>query len=49
MRFEIHNDTVNDFLIVEGENIEDVQKKVKKETEKRGWKKEDCWSKLLGD
>jgi len=47
MIFEIHNDKYNDYVIVEGESVEELREIVKHETSKRGWKDKDCWSKEI--
>ena len=44
MKFEIHNERYNDYLIVEGETIEELREIVKAETSRRGWENKDCWS-----
>lgn len=42
MKFKIH--CSGDSLIVEGETIEECRKEADVETNKRGWRREDCWS-----
>ena len=44
MKFKIHHKPSNDFIIVEGKNVEECIAKTRKEEEKRGWNREDCWS-----
>ena len=44
MRFKIHHEKSEDSIVVEGETIENIQVKARKEMNKRGWKEEDCWS-----
>ena len=44
MKFRIHNRKYEDSLVVEGDTIEEVRKKAFYEEERRGWKREDCWS-----
>jgi len=49
MIFKIHNDKLDDFIIIKGEDdIEIIRERVKKEMNKRGWKEEDCWSEPIG-
>ncbi len=45
MKFRIHNEDSTDSLVIEGDTIEECQKKAKYETEKRGWK--NPWSEEL--
>jgi hypothetical protein len=50
MRFEIHyslNDGSDDFFVVEGDDMEELQKEAAAGVEQRGGK--DPWSKELGD
>lgn len=49
MRLKICNSLYDDFIIVEGDNIEEILSKVKKETTKRGWQDKDCWSEEVED
>ena len=44
MKFKICNGLYDDFIIVKGDSIEEILKKAKKETGKRGWQDKDCWS-----
>lgn len=44
MKFKICNGRYNDFIIIEGDNLEEIREKAKKETAKRGWQDKDCWS-----
>lgn len=44
MKFKICNKIYDDFLIVEGDSVEEVRKAAKKETVKRGWQDKDCYS-----
>ena len=47
VKFKICNGLYDDFIIVEGDNIEEILKKTKKETGKRGWQDKDCWSEVI--
>jgi len=47
MKFKIHNNINDDSLIIEGKSIEEMQKKAKKELEKRGWIERECWSEVI--
>lgn len=45
MKFEIHNES--DCFVIEADTIEECQNKATKETTKRNWKLEDCWSREI--
>jgi len=48
MKFKIHYDgAYEDELIVEGETIEEIKENAFAETDRRGWKREDCWSERI--
>ena len=47
MKFKIHNSTLNDYFIIEGDSIEECINNAKKETEKRFWKSSDCCSEKI--
>ena len=47
MKFEIHNETIDDCFVIEADTIEEVQSECLKETTKRNWKPEDCWSREI--
>jgi len=44
MKFKIHNSKYNDYIVVEGETIEEIKEIAKHETGVRGWEDKDCWS-----
>lgn len=37
----------NDSIIIEGETIEEIRTKARKEEERRGWRPKDCWSEKI--
>ena len=47
MRFKITNTKYNDSLIIEGETIQSCVEENTYQLEKRGWKREDCFSEKL--
>lgn len=49
MEVKIHNTELNDSVIIEAETISELTNIGMSELEKRGWKKEDCWSEKLSD
>lgn len=50
MKYLINYDgEYQDSLVVEGETIEEVREKAFSEGDKRGWERENCWSKKLED
>jgi hypothetical protein len=48
MKFKIHNG-FEDWLIIEGDTVEEVREKAYVETNYRGWKEEDLWSEEIKD
>ncbi len=45
MKFKIYgttSDGAEDYLVIEGESVEEIREKADSETRKRNWK--DCWS-----
>jgi hypothetical protein len=44
MRFKIYYIPTEDYTIVSGDTLEEIQEKVKRETSKRGWNNKDCYS-----
>jgi hypothetical protein len=44
MKFEIVNSKLNDSIIIEGKTLSVCRDKTNLEMEKRGWKREDCFS-----
>lgn len=49
MKFKICNGKYDDFIILEGETIEEIRKKVAEESNSRGWNDSDCWSEEVKD
>lgn len=39
----------SDYVIIEGETIEEIQEKAKQEMAYRGWEEENCWSENLSE
>lgn len=42
-----YNGKYEDSIEIKGNTIEELRKKALEATSKRGWKEEDCWSKVL--
>lgn len=49
MRYKICNIKYDDFIIVEGETIEEIREIAMNENNKRGWQDKDCWSEKIED
>jgi len=49
MKYKIFNRRYDDFIILEGETIEEIKEKVANESNSRGWEDEDCWSEEVKD
>ncbi len=43
MKFIIHS-KAGDIIVIEGETLEELRKRVYQEITKRCWKEDDCWS-----
>lgn len=50
MIYKIHYDgDYRDYIIIEGNDIEEIRKKAQTEIQARGWNEEDCWSEDLSE
>ena len=50
MIFKIYyNGDYQDYVIIEGESMEDIRRKAKEECVYRGWDEKDCWSENLAE
>jgi len=43
MKFKIHHQS-GDYLVVDGETVEECRNKMHTELKKRNWHTDDCWS-----
>jgi len=49
MKFRIHNRKYEDYIVIEGETIEEIKEIAKHETGVRGWEDKDMWSYQIAD
>ena len=48
MKYKInYKKTYEDSFVIEGNTVEKIREKVKKERKKRGWAKKYCWSEKI--
>lgn len=44
MKVKITNSLLEDYIILEGENIDQIRQQAQYELQKRNWEAKDCWS-----
>lgn len=44
MKIKITNSLLEDYIILEGENIDQIRQQAQYELQKRNWETKDCWS-----